>query len=238
MLDEDRIAVQERYRKRWREFGYDSRTLGWDKDCQWVRFEALTEGIGLDEVRSVLDVGCGFGDLLGFLRSRGWKGQYTGIDLVKEFTEAARTQYASDPAALFICGDFRALPAGFKSDLAVAIGIFNHLVVQGNLTFVRETVATMWSLTNTLLICDFLSQSADRDRRQDHLYYADPAEIQQLASGYSRRFLIHHAYMPFEFQLKLWHDGEFEPSAPVFVPYRHLVSAQTRWRNNQGKARE
>lgn len=238
MLDPDRIAVQERYRKRWQEFGYDSRTLGWNKDCQWVRFEALLEGVRLDEIRTILDVGCGFGDLLGFLRRRGWEGRYTGIDLMEEFTEAARALYKNDPGALFICGDLQALPTDFKSDAAVAIGIFNHRVEQGNLTFVRETVAAMWNATGTLVVCDFLSNSADAGHRQDHLYYADPAEMYRLASGYSRRSTIHHAYMPFEFQLKIWHDDSFEISAPVFAPYRHLASAQTEWRISRGKAPE
>jgi SAM-dependent methyltransferase len=230
MLDQDRIAIQDRYRKRWSEFGVDSRTLGWNKDCQWVRFEALIEGIRVEEICSILDVGCGFGDLLGFLRERGWKGQYTGIDLVPEFTDVAQDLHKKDSAARFICGDLPALPAGFKSDLGVAIGIFNHRVEQGNLPFVRETVATMWDLTNALVVCDFLSNAADAERRQDHLYYADPAQMHQVAAEYSRRSMIHHAYMPFEFQLKIWHDDAFEVSAPVFPPYRHLASAQTEWR--------
>ena len=238
MLDRDRIAVQERYRKRWKEFGYDSRTLGWNKDCQWVRFEALIEGIRIEEIHSILDVGCGFGDLLTFLRDRGWRGRYTGIDLVREFTEAAEDLHRDDPGAQFICGDWQALPAGFKSDAAVAIGIFNHRVEQGNLSFVRETIAAMWDATDTLVICDFLSDSADADRRQDHLYYADPAELYRLASEYSRRSMIHHAYMPFEFQLKIWHDDRFEVSAPVFAPYRHLASAQTERRNSPRKVAE
>jgi hypothetical protein len=37
------------YRKRWLEYGYDPRTLGWNKDCQWVRFEAAFEGVRPDE---------------------------------------------------------------------------------------------------------------------------------------------------------------------------------------------
>ena len=238
MLDRDRKAIQERYRKRWHEFGLKSRTLGWNKDCQWVRFEALLDGIRPTEIRSILDVGCGFGDLLGFLRDRGWSGRYTGIDLMAEFTEAARALYGGDPEARFICGDLQALPPDFSSDAAVAIGIFNHRVEQGNLAFVRETIDAMWQATSALVVCDFLSASAEAHRREDHLYYADVAEIQRLASGYSRRYMVHHAYMPFEFQLKIWHDDAFEVSAPVFAPYPHLASAQTKRREDAGKAPE
>jgi SAM-dependent methyltransferase len=180
-------------------------------------------------------VGCGFGDLLGFLRGRGWKGRYTGIDLVEEFIETARARYREDPAAAFACGDLQTLPPSAKSDAAVAIGIFNHQVEQGNPVLIRETVEALWETSNALVMCDFLSTSSDPDRRQSHLYYADPAEMYQLASGYSRRVMIHHAYMPFEFQLKIWHDDSFEVSGPVFPPYRHLATAQTESRKNPGK---
>ena len=63
MRDQDIAETQERYRKRWLEYGYDRRKYGWNKDCQWVRFEAAFEGLRPDEFGSVLDVGCGFGDL-------------------------------------------------------------------------------------------------------------------------------------------------------------------------------
>jgi hypothetical protein len=31
--------------------------------------------------------------------------------------------------------------------------------------------------------------------------------------------MIHHAYMPFEFQVKIWHRDGFGEGAPVFAPY-------------------
>jgi hypothetical protein len=79
-------------------------------------------------------------------------------------------------------------------------------------------------------VCDFLSTSSDVERRDCKLYYADPARLYQLASGYSRRIMIHHAYMPFEFQVKIWHDDSFQIPVPVFAPYSRLASAQTEWR--------
>ncbi len=226
MQADDRIATQERYRKRWQEFGYDPRTLGWNKDCQWVRFEAAFDGIRPDEQESVLDLGCGFGDLLGFLRARGWQGRYTGVDLVDELIGEARRRHAGDPGASFVSGDLESVALTHRHDMAGAIGIFNHRI-SDNLRFVRETIDRMWNATDKVVVCDFLSNTADPDRRQDNLYYADAGDLYALAAERSRRVMVHHAYMPFEFQVKLWHDDSFEVPAPVFGPYRHLAKAQS-----------
>lgn len=233
MLESDRSAVVERYRKRWQEFGYDSRTLGWNKDCQWVRFDAALEGIAAGEMDSVLDVGCGFADLLGFLRERGWCGRYIGVDLLDDLLEVARHAYAGDRAAEFICGDVHQTPPYCASGLVLALGIFNHRMDQGNEAFIQETLDAMWRLSRSVMVCDFLSTSSDPQRREAHLYYADPAEVYRYGAVYSKRLMIHHAYMPFEFQLKIWRDDSFETAVPVFPPRRGLADAQTRWREKR-----
>jgi ubiquinone/menaquinone biosynthesis C-methylase UbiE len=233
LLDQDRNELSERYRKRWKEFGYDSRTLGWNKDCQWVRFSAAFEDLLQDDCTSVLDIGCGFGDMLGYLRSKEWSGRYTGLDLVDELITEARKRYAGDRSAEFVCGDVSALDGSHKSDMAVALGVFNHRLHQDNLQFVRETIEKMWQSTTRVVVCDFLSVASEAERRRDDLYYADPASLYQLAAGYSRRIAIHHAYMPFEFQIKIWHDDSFQQSAPAFAPYSRLASAQTEWRKRR-----
>jgi len=230
MQEQDRNELYERYRKRWEQYGYDSRTLGWNKDCQWVRFEAAFEGLREEEFATVLDVGCGFGDLLGYLRSKGWCGRYTGIDLVEELIGEARERYSTDTEAEFLCGDIAALTDLRKREMAVALGIFNHRLHQDNLEFVRETIEKLWSATTRVVVCDFLSIASHPERRDHQLYYADPAQLYQLAAGYSRRVAVHHAYMPFEFQVKIWHDDDYQQLAPVFRPYSHLAFAQTKRR--------
>jgi SAM-dependent methyltransferase len=233
MLESDRVATCERYRRRCEEFGYDCRTLGWNKDCQWVRFEAALESLRPEDIESVLDVGCGFGDLLGFLRERGWRGQYTGVDIVEDLLDVAQRAYAGDSAARFLLGEVGELGPEMKSGLVVALGVFNHRVEQGNPAFVRETFEAMWKISERVVVCDFLSTSSDPQCRDERLYYADPVAIYHLGAQYSKRVIIHHAYMPFEFQMKVWHDDSFDAAAPVFPPQRQLARAQTEWRKKR-----
>lgn len=235
MTEQDRTETKDRYTRRWRQCGYDSRTLGWNKDCQWVRFQAAFENICEADCHSVLDVGCGFGDLLDYLRQTGWRGRYVGVDLVDDLLAEARRRHADDTSAEFVCDDIQLFRWTQTYDVAAAIGVFNHRLHQDNLTFIRETLACMWKLTTKVVICDFLSMSADPEHQQSNLYYADPRQLYAIAAAYSRRVMIHHAYMPFEFQIKMWHDDAFLAEAPVFQPYRHLASAQTDSRKGMGR---
>jgi SAM-dependent methyltransferase len=237
MWKQDRVETQERFRKRWLQHGYDPRSLGWNKDCQWVRFEAAFEGLRKEDFDSIIDFGCGFGDLLGYLRMKEWQGLYTGVDLVDELIEEAAKRHAHDNRAAFVCRDVEGFLPPAKAAMGVAIGIFNHRLHQDNLAFVRETIGCMWEASTKVVVCDFLSTSSDLDHRRDDLYYADPRQLYELATSYSRRVLIHHAYMPFEFQIKIWHEDSFSTSAPVFGPYAHLAQGQTNWRQGRNAPR-
>ena len=195
-----------------------------------MRFAAALAGIREDEIGSIIDFGCGFGDLLGYLWEKGWKGHYKGVDLVDELVSEARRRYAQDRTAKFVCADTQNFDGSDENDMAVALGIFNYRFHQDNRTFVRETVDAMWRTSVRVVVCDFLDASSELARRQEDLYYADPCQIYELASAYSPRVMIHHAYMPFEFQVKIWHDDAFEVYISVFGSHRHLASAQSEWR--------
>lgn len=74
---------------------------------------------------SVLDVGCGWGRLLGIM-PEGWEGYYRGIDICPEFIELARRAW---PGKHFWILDVREDPGyyarngGLKFDLAVCCSI-------------------------------------------------------------------------------------------------------------------
>jgi len=65
--------LQKRYKsyfsKRYEEFGDSVKTLWGGEESQKQRFDVLLS-IGDLNGKSVLDVGCGFGDLYGYLRQR------------------------------------------------------------------------------------------------------------------------------------------------------------------------
>jgi len=220
MEPEDIDETRRKYRERWEQYGYDPRTLYWDKGRQQVRFTAALEVLRPNEYGSVMDVGCGFGDFLAHLKALGWSGQYTGVDIVPELLAEARRRHG-EPNASFHCADIQEQPLNVQAAMGVALGIFNHRLKQDNMLFISSMLEAMWNHTTDVVVLDFLSTSADI--RRDELFYADPRAIYDLARRFSRRVMIHHAYIPFEFQVKVWHDDSFEVKAPVFPPYSALV---------------
>lgn len=219
MDERDIEATQKRYRERWEKFGYDPRTLGWNKGRQRARFAAALDGVR-ERFDSILDVGCGFGDLFGFLHQRGWQGRYVGVDIVPELLEEGTRRFGA-LGAEFQFGDFSRQSGQVTTDVAIAIGMFNHVLGNDNAAFIRETLGSMWKATRKVIVADFMSTAAEI--RHPHLFYFSPEDAAGLARTFSRRFLINHGYMPFEFQLVVWHDEAFSADAPVFRPYRELV---------------
>jgi SAM-dependent methyltransferase len=215
MLDEDRAETRARYEARYREFGYDPRTLGWHKGRQGVRFAAALNAVGTS-FASLLDVGCGFGDLFGYLSDRGWRGDYLGLDICPELLEEGRKRYGPR-GARFECVDLSSETLAFTADVAVGIGIFNHRLKGDNLEFIAQTLHAMWAHSTQAVVIDFLSTTADRPKPD--LFHADSDVILRMALGYSKRVRLDHSYMPFEFLVAMWHDDSFSTACPVFAPY-------------------
>ena len=80
-LPEDELkSIINRYKKRYEKFGFDPRSLGWDKGKQDLRFSVLTDFFDC-RGKSILDIGCGFGDLNKFLFNQyQFEYEYVGID--------------------------------------------------------------------------------------------------------------------------------------------------------------
>lgn len=205
MNDADRSVYQARYRTRLAEYGVDPRTLGWTKGKQQERFAAAVELLPIDQLRSVLDVGCGFGDFFPFLRSRGFSGTYTGIDFVPELIEQARLLHREGE---FVAGDFEQMELG-NYDLVAASGIFNaRLMGEDQAAYIRRTLEKMFRHAKTAVAADFLSTLADQ--RRDDLYYSDPLTILDVAQGLTRRCALLQHYLPFEFCVLMFVDDRVD----------------------------
>lgn len=99
--------------------------LGWlSESSQALRFEALCQ-IGDPSGKTLLDVGCGYGDLKAYLDRHCHGFSYIGIDQMAEFVEEARGRYGHRPECYFCVADAttEALP---MVDFVMASGLMSY----------------------------------------------------------------------------------------------------------------
>lgn len=204
MKDRDRTKVAHFFNENLRRYGYDPRSLGWIPGTQEARFRALT-AIGDLEGCSVLDVGCGFGDLYGYLCRNGIDVDYTGIDLCPDFIDIARKRH---PEANFIVADFEEAIISDRFDWAFESGVFNYRVSDHE-TWVWNMVRKMYRVATRGIAFDFLNR---RGRiLSAGLYCPDPADIYAMCCRLSPRVVIRCDYKPAEFCVYLYRDTEEGP---------------------------
>ncbi len=161
----------------------DARRVAWrSRFDQELRFENLLEAIDLEgiEMFSVLDVGCGLGDLFGYLQRTGREVDYLGVDVVPEMIEEARLRH---PEGRFEVRDVLTEPGfGRRFDLVLCSGGLT-VRVERHERFVRQMLGRMLELCELAVAVNFQSTRAWGARAgaalndADPLYHADPLAI-------------------------------------------------------------
>ena len=156
--------------------------LDWaSPQSQRARFEALARHVELAG-RSLLDVGCGLGDLLGFLYERRIGVRYTGVDILEKMVLAARARHPDGQfiqADIFDPGHAPTFEAA-SFDVTFCSGAFN-LNLGNNEQFLPHAVAEVVRLARHVAVFNLLHH---RTPAQDDTYfYFDPKNIPSLVAG-------------------------------------------------------
>lgn len=217
MNEDDVAGTVEKYRKGYKEHGYSPKTLGWDKGRQEIRFEELLSFFDC-EGKSILDIGCGFGDLNRILSHHANVYSYTGIDLVSDLIIEGQNRYPQKNIK-FLNADFLGYQFTEQFDIVVASGIFNHKFQSGeNDIFVERVIQKAWTLCTNGIALDFLSDKVEYG--YDHTYHNNPERILRLAYNFSRNVALRNNYMPFEFCVFIGKDQGFDKSDAIFNSYK------------------
>lgn len=194
----DKQKTIERYENRLEKHGVSMKTLGWrDKDQQELRFAIISE---IDDLngKSILDVGCGFGDYYDYLRGLGLKIQYTGYDIVPKLLQSARQRH---PGLRFEEKDILSDKFEDKFDYVVSSGIFNARI-SDNHRFIKNMLARMYELSNLGEAVNMMTNYVDYE--EDHLYYCNPENIFRYCKSLSQYVVLRHDYPLFEFTIYIY----------------------------------
>jgi ubiquinone/menaquinone biosynthesis C-methylase UbiE len=192
-------SITEHYLELYKKFGESPKALGWIKGNQDIRFDVISQ-IGELKNSSILDVGCGFGDFYGYLKSKKIKFEYHGVDINKKFLEIAKKR---NPNGKFELRDIQKKKITKKFDWVIATGITNHAT---NYQHLKEMLKEMFRICKKGVIMDFISNYVDYEDKE--IFYTSPEKIFQAAKDLTRRVTLRHDYMPFEFCLYLYKNDK------------------------------
>lgn len=192
----DRARIQAYHRQRIEAFGEAShRALGWKSpESQRQRFEVMADVADFND-RSVLDVGCGRGDLRGYLGEFYPRLRYSGIDQMPDFLDAASANFGHMPNTTFLLGDFSTaiLP---QYDYLLICGSLNYKTSQAD--FTRTTLERLFDCCTVGMAASFL-RTMDPD--DPVLRAHDPKPILAQCRALGRRVVLRDDYSPDDFSV-------------------------------------
>ena len=189
--------MQNHYNPRLEAYAETYKILDWEShNAQFARFRVLTDNVTLGG-KSLLDVGCGCGDLFRLLNEQGIDVDYLGVDILPGMIEKAKSIHEN---ADFICGDLFKDSSFCKNvyNVVFTSGIFN-LNLGNNRDFFETALFKFTELAADNLVINLLDEkSPDRDERY---FYFNPEEAAGLLESHGWRVKIIRGYLNNDFTL-------------------------------------
>ncbi|RTZ66446.1 MAG: SAM-dependent methyltransferase [Aquificaceae bacterium] len=184
--------------------GFHPNALLWSsKEVQELRFEKLLN-IGIQTGDSVLDVGCGFGDLSAYLLKQGIKDvDYCGIDLSAKLLETGRIHY---PAIILQQGDlFDYNPENKSVDYVMLSGTLNNKLGDDG-AYALQVIERMFASCRKGIAFNLLDARDEWTAGRWDLQSFHPDVLKEFLSGLSTRVEILDDYLQNDFTVLVWRD--------------------------------
>jgi SAM-dependent methyltransferase len=190
------------YQKNFKKYGVDAKSLAWgSRGAAHQRFRAIWKEIDFDN-RSVLDVGCGFGEMAKFLHKRYQSVKYTGVDIVPEFTAQAKVNH---PYFNFETRDYFSDPIDERFDVVMASGTLNSNLDEGNMEFRRQAIKVMFEHAKKVCVFNMLGGHPQPETPESsNIWYADSLEILKYCMSLTRRVVLRANYHPRDFTIFMY----------------------------------
>ena len=187
---------------------WDARARGGTTDAERVDSSQRTQRMRFNlfsafhdvQGASVLDVGCGIGDLFGHLSEAAGEVDYLGVDLAPEMITLAEKRY---PDATFATRDILQWDPGRRFDYVVAIGIHN-VKIEGAEKLLADVTRRQFELCEVAAHLSLLTHHFDGFGPRAMPW--SPAEVLALALDITPWVTLRHDYLPHDFSITLYRE--------------------------------
>lgn len=166
---------------------------------QELRFQKLFKVCEEDNDFSLVEYGCGYGQLIAFLGAQEKSFHYLGIDISRDMISQAERLFGELEQCRFHLGD----TSPEVCDYAVASGVFNvkqRVTPEKWWDYMCHVLNDMNVHSRKGLAFNCLTTYSDPDRMRSDLYYADPCVVFDFCKrNFSRNVSLLHDYDLFEF---------------------------------------
>ncbi len=185
------------YRHSFARYGVSPKALKWQSQrAAEQRYRQIVSEVSFNG-KNVLDVGCGFGDLIPWLTKNG-KINYTGIDLMAEFIKVSREKY---PKNRFTVGDYFRKPLKKKFDIIIACGSLNSNI-KDNLGWRKKAIKTMFEHAKEGIVFNMAGRHPQpKTAKRSNVWFADSLEILKYSLTLSPKVIFRSHYAKREFTI-------------------------------------
>jgi len=166
-------------------------------DNQYGTFANLMKIVAGNKSGTLLDVGCGQGDLFEFIETRGLDLIYTGLDLCPTMVGYAKARF---PDGTFQVQDL--LEYDKEHDYVIAASVMN-LAVPDQKKYAQDVIRRMFQVARRGVAFNMLSDAYRDYERQKGLYYYDPAEVTGFCLSLTPFLFLDHDRSGYDFHLYL-----------------------------------
>jgi SAM-dependent methyltransferase len=196
----DRLTINRFHDDLTREYGNGTAgALGWvNTESQLTRFEVLSS-LGNCDNRTVLDVGCGHGDLYPFLKAKYPALMYAGIDNNASFLDIALERYGDKEQATFLLGDFTSadLPPADYVFCCGALSYYNQ-----ETDFIKNSIEKLFQTSRHGFGFNLLRKVKNPG---SILVAYNPDDILAICRSLTTNIKLQEDYLPEDFTFFLYH---------------------------------
>jgi SAM-dependent methyltransferase len=208
--------IKDAYSTNFKIHGVSSSAMLMPKGRHEARYAVVAEYLDQLSSPSLLDYGCGLGFLYEFLIRGKSKIDYLGVDMTTEFIQSCRERFPA-PARFDVIDPTGEITEHF--DVVYASGVFNLKTAGSSsksLNYVRERLQNLFSITKKFLFVDFLSPDVDfQQEKSQHIDYR--LVLDWLVPGNTRRWILRHDYLPYEYAIVLFKADEIKRPENIFL---------------------